>query len=98
VSSLSNFRERFDSRIHFSKLLRVGRSLGFLSLVRFKRGVVLLEHFGVSRLNILEGGEPPEIFEGSVDLSLGASKFTDLLSNLSIREGHLFNIRKFFEK
>jgi hypothetical protein len=45
ASSLSNFRERFDSWVHLSKLLRVGRSLCFLSLVR-------LEIFVVFRLSI----------------------------------------------
>jgi len=88
ASSLSNFRERFDSRVHLSKLLRVGRSLCFLSLVRLEIFVVSPEHLLVAGLDFLEGGEPPEIFEGCVNLTLRFTQFPNLLGNLSIAQGH----------
>src|SRR6056300_312868 len=84
ASSLSNFRERFDSWVHLSKLLRVGRSLSFLSLVRLESFVVSLEHLFVAGLDLLEGGEPPEIFKGCIDLTFGFTQLPNLLGNLSI--------------
>jgi hypothetical protein len=89
TSSLSNFRERFGSRIHLSKLLRVGRGLCLLSLVRLEIFVVLPEHLLVAGLNLLEGGESPEIFKGCVDFTLLFTQFPNLLGNLSIAQGHL---------
>src|SRR5210317_224881 len=89
ASSLSNFRERFDSRIHLSKLLRVGRGLCLLSLVRLEIFVVPFEHLLVAGLNLLEGGKSPEVFEGCVDFTLLFTQFPDLLGNLSIAQRHL---------
>ena len=89
ASSLSNFRERFDSWVHLSKLLRVGRSLCFLSLVRLEIFVVPLEHLFVTGLDLLEGGEPPEIFKGCVDLALRFTQLPDLLGDGCIAQRHL---------
>src|SRR5210317_2279637 len=89
ASSLSNFRERFGSRIQFSKLLRVGRSFCFLSLVRLEKFIIFPEHLFVAGLDLLEGGEPPEVFEGCVDPTLLFTQFPNLLGNLSIAQGHL---------
>src|SRR6056300_76434 len=89
ASSLSNFRERFDSWVHLSKLLRVGRSFCFLSLVSLEVFVVSLEHLFVAGLNLREGGESPDIFKGCVDFTLLFTQFPDLLGNLSIAQGHL---------
>src|SRR6056300_236349 len=84
ASSLSNFRERFDSWVHLSKLLRVGRSFCFLSLVRLESFIVSLEHLFVAGLDLLEGGESPEIFKGCIDLTFGFTQLPNLLGNLSI--------------
>ena len=89
ASSLSNFRERFDSWVHLSKLLRVGRSLCFLSLVRLEIFVVSLEHLLIAGLDLLEGGEPPEIFKGCVDLALRFTQLPDLLGDGCIAQRHL---------
>jgi len=89
ASSLSNFRERFDSWVHLSKLLRVGRSLCFLSLVRLEIFVVSPEHLLIAGLDLLEGGKPPEIFEGCIDLTLKFTQLPNLLGNLSIAQWHL---------
>src|SRR6056300_407448 len=89
ASSLSNFRERFDSWIHLSKLLRVGRSLCFLSLVRLEKFIIFPEHLLIAGLDLLEGGKPPEIFEGCIDLALRFTQLPNLLGNLSIAQWHL---------
>ena len=89
ASSLSNFRERFGSRIHLSKPLRVGRSLCLLSLVRLEVFVVSPEHLLVAGLDLTQGDEPPEIFEGCVNLTLRFTQFPNLLGNLSIAQRHL---------
>jgi hypothetical protein len=89
ASSLSNFRERFGSRIHLSKLLRVGRSFCFLSLVRLEKFIIFPEHLFVTGLDLLEGGESPEIFEGCVDPTLLFTQLPNLLGNLSIAQRHL---------
>jgi hypothetical protein len=89
ASSLSNFRERFDPWVHLSKLLRVGRSLCFLSLVRLEVFVVPFEHLLVASLDLSQGSESPEIFEGCVDLTLRFTQFPNLLGNLSIAQRHL---------
>jgi len=89
ASSLSNFRERFGSRIHLSKLLRVGRGLCLLSLVRLEIFVVPLEHLFVTGLNLLEGGESPEIFEGCVDFTLLFTQLPNLLGDGCIVQRHL---------
>jgi len=89
TSSLSNFRERFDSRIHLSKLLRVGRGLCFLSLIRLESFVVPLEHLLIAGLNLLGGGESPEIFEGCVDLTFGFTQLSNLLGDGCITQRHL---------
>jgi len=89
ASSLSNFRERFGSRIHLSKLLRVGRGLCLLSLVRLEIFVVSPEHLLVTGLDLTQGGEPPEIFERCVNLALRFTQFPNLLGNLSIAQRHL---------
>jgi hypothetical protein len=88
-SSLSNFRERFDSWVHLSKLLRVGRSLCFLSLVRLEIFVVSLEHLLIAGLDLLEGGEPPEIFKGCIDLAPRFTQFPNLLGDGCIAQWHL---------
>ena len=89
ASSLSNFRERFGSRIHLSKLLRVGGSLCLLSLVRLEKFIIFPEHLFVAGLDLLEGGESPEIFEGCVDFTLLFTQLPNLLGNLSIAQRHL---------
>src|SRR6056300_1976746 len=89
LSSLSNFREGFGSWIHLPKLLGVGGSLSFLSLVRLESFIVSLEHFLITRLNFPESCKPPEIFEGCVDLTFGFTQFPDLLGDGCIAERHL---------
>src|SRR5210317_2553895 len=54
LSSLSNFREGFGSRIHFPKLLGVGGSFSLLSLVCTESPVVSLEHLLIACLNFSE--------------------------------------------
>src|SRR6056300_50507 len=63
LSSLSNFREGFGSRIHLPKSLGVGGSFSFLSLVRLEKCIIFPEHLFVTRLNFPESCKPPEIFE-----------------------------------
>jgi len=88
-SSLSNFREGFDSWIHFSKPLRVGGSLRFLSFVRLKLSIVFLEHLRVPCFDFTESLETSEILEGCVLFALCTTKLCNLFGNLSICERHL---------
>jgi hypothetical protein len=88
-SSLSNFREGFDSRIQFSKLLRVGRSFRFLTFICLKLSIVFLEHLCVPCFDFTESLETPEIFERCVLFTLCPTKFCNLSGNLSIGERHL---------
>ena len=89
TSSLSNFRERFDSRIHLSKLLRVGRGPCLLSSVRLEKFVIFPEHLLVAGFDILEGSESPEVFEGCVDPTLRFTQLPDLLDDDLITERHI---------
>ena len=89
LSSLSNFREGFGSRIHLPKLLGVGGSLSFLSLVRLESFIVSLEHLLIACLNFSESCKPPEIFKGCVDLTFRFTQLPDLLGDGCIAERHL---------
>jgi len=89
LSSLSNFREGFGSRIHFPKSLGVGGSLCLLSLVRLESFIVSLEHFLIACLNFSESCKPPEIFEGCIDLTFGFTQLPHLLGDGCIAERHL---------
>ena len=89
ASSLSNFRERFDSRIHLSKLLRVGRGFCLLSFVRLEKFIILSEHLLVAGFDILEGGESPEVFEGCVDFTLLFTQLPNLLDDDFITDRHI---------
>jgi len=89
LSSLSNFREGFGSRIHFPKSLGVGGSFSFLSLVCSELGVVFFEHFLIACLDFSESCKSPEIFEGCVDLTFGFTQLSNLLGDGCIAEKHL---------
>jgi len=89
LSSLSNFREGFSSRIHLPKFLGVGGSLCLLSLVRLEKFIIFPEHLFITCLNPLESCKPPEIFEGCVDLTFRITQLPDLLGDGSIAERHL---------
>ena len=84
-SSLGNLWEGFGSRIHFPKSLGVLGSFGLSSLVRLEKFIIFLEHLFVTGLDLLEGGEPPEVFEGCVDPSLPFTQLPNLLGDLGIR-------------
>ena len=88
-SSLSNFRDGFDSRIQFSKLLRLGRSFRFLAFVRLKFSIVFFEHLLVTSLNLCQCFESSEVFKWCVNFTFSSSKFINFFSNLIIVERHL---------
>ena len=89
ASSLRNLRQRPDLRaVSLSKLLGVGGSFCRSSLVRFESSVIPAKHLFVSRLDLAERGEPPEVLEWSVDLTLSLTQFGNLTTDLGIGERH----------